>query len=315
MGFWQTLFGSKEKEVLPPLRKDGAVSGFGGDFITIRSHDFYGLASRSPNGRYTIGWLDGGPDQSRRGRWLFLDGETVAAKGNMARPNHGKVADTGVFILNDWGAIETLSGTLKAFSPDGKAFFTRKFKANLLNNGLSPDGRWAVCQTANSDHEDSGKLFVFDLAKGLELCSWVAESGWANGYVIAPDGQTLTLTYAQGGAFRYSIHGEFLDRTLWLSAGLQKGDLYMVRRLLDEAGDRPSPELIQLLLPAIELGMNTIHSTQGKVRAFALKMRGQCYEAIAEPRKALEAYTEALALEPKVGVKRRADQLRKIVPG
>jgi hypothetical protein len=35
---------------------------------------------------------------------------------------------------------------------------------------------------------------------------------------------------------------------------------------------------------------------------------------IAEPRVALAAYTEALAIDPKVGVKRRADQLRKAVP-
>jgi hypothetical protein len=136
----------------------------------------------------------------------------------------------------------------------------------------------------------------------------------ANGYAFAADGQTLTLTYAQDGAYRYNVAGEFLDRTLWLSAGLQKGDLYIVRRLLDEAGERPSPELIRLLLPAIVTGMKAIHPVQGKTRAFALKMRGQCYEAIADPGKALEAYTEALKLDPKVGVKRRADQLRKVVP-
>lgn len=313
MGFWRALFGSKE-EVAPPPAREGRDSGFGRDFITLPSHDFYGVASCSPNGRYTIAWLDGGPDQSRRGRWLFLDGDTVVAKGNMARPNDGKVADNGVFILNDWGGIETLSGTLKAFGPDGTSIFRRKFKANLFNNGLSRDGRWAVCQTCNSDNEDAGKLFVLNLAQGIELCSWAPESGWANSYTFAPDGQTLTLTYAQGSAFRYSINGEFLDRTLWLSTGLQRGDLNIVRRLLDEAGDQPSPELIQLLLPAIDAGMKTIHPMQDRVRAFALKMRGQCYEAIAEPSKALEAYTEALQLDPKVGVKRRTDRLRKVVP-
>ena len=314
MGLWRALFGKKDEEAAPPARDSDDGLGFGKDFITIPSHDFYGYSSRSPNGRYTIAWLDGGPDQSRRGRWLFFDGEKVVAQGKMARPNDGKVADNGVFILNDWGAIETLSGALKAFGPDGKSIFTRKFKANLFNNGLSSDGRWAVCQTCNSENEDAGKLFLSDLAQGTELCSWAPESGWANGYAFAPDGQTLTLTYAQVGAFRYSFTGEFLDRTLWLSAGLQKGDLYIVRSLLDEAGDRPSPELIRLLLPAIETGMKTIHPVQGKTRAFTLKMRGQCYEAIAEPGKALEAYTEALTLDPKVGVKRRADQLRKVVP-
>ena len=182
MGLLRALFGKKEEEAAPPARD----AGFGKGFVTIPSHDFYGFSSRSPNGRYAVAWLDGGPDQSRRGRWLFLDGEQVVAKGAMPRPNDGKVADNGVFILNDWGAIETLSGTLKAFGPDGKSIFARKFKANLFNNGLSSDGRWAACQTCNSDHEDAGKLFLFDLVQGTELSSWAPESGWANGYSPFP---------------------------------------------------------------------------------------------------------------------------------
>jgi hypothetical protein len=84
----------------------------------------------------------------------------------MPRPNDGKVEDNGVFILSDWGSIETLNGTFAAFCPDGTPILSRKLKANLFNNGLSPDGRWAVCQTANAPSDDSGRLFVFDLALG-----------------------------------------------------------------------------------------------------------------------------------------------------
>jgi hypothetical protein len=50
------------------------------------------------------------------------------------------------------------------------------------------------------------------------------------------------------------------------------------------------------------------------MRARIFKSRGICFEAIAEVGKTLEAYEEALALDPKIGVKRRADQLRKVVP-
>jgi len=259
--------------------------------------------------------MDGGPDQSRRGRWLFLDGQRVVADGAMPRPNDGKVADNGVFLLNDWGAIETLSGTLKAFRPDGSLLFSRKFKANLLNNGLSDDGRWAACQTANSSDEDSGKLFVFDLTTGTEVACWAPESGWANGYRFYADGQMITLTYPDGGAYRYGITGEFLDRSLWFSVRLQTGHIYVVQRVLAEAGNNPAPELIQMLLPAIDKAMETFHPVQGTLRAFALRLRGECFEAIAEPAKALAAYEEALALDPKAGVKRKAAQLRRIVPG
>lgn len=315
MSFWKSLFRAKA-DAPPEATNPDASSGLGleDNFIDIASRKFYGQSRRSLNGRYTIAWMDGGPDQSRRERWLFLDGQNVVADGAMPRPNDGKVADNGVFILNDWGAIETLSGILKAFRPDGSLLFSRKFKANLLNNGLSNDGRWAACQTANSSDDDSGKLFIFDVAAATEIASWAPESGWANGYRFSADGQTITLIYPDGAGYRYTIAGEFLDRSLWLSAGLQNGDIYIVHRLLAGAGDNPAPELVQLLLPAIDKAMGTFHPVQGTLRAFALRLRGQCLEAIAEPAKALAAYDEALALDPKAGVKCKAAQLRKIVP-
>lgn len=40
-------------------------------------------------------------------------------------------------------------------------------------------------------------------------------------------------------------------------------------------------------------------------------MRGMCLEASGMPRDALACYDKALVLNPKIGVKRRADQIRK----
>jgi len=313
MGFWRSLFGGPYK---PTVEETAAAAPDGpsllNNIVDIPERKFVGLSARSPNGRYTLAWSDGGPDQTRKGRWLLLEGRKVIADGRMPRPNDGKVCDTGIFILNDWGSSSALSGTFKAFRPDGTVILTRKFSANLFNNGLSADGRFAVCQTCNAPSEDAGGLFVFDLASGAEAHSWAPESGWANTYEFSADGQTVALGYAQMGAFRYTLAGEFIDRSLWLSASLRKGDLYTVQRLLAEVDGKPSPELVRLLLPAIETGMKALHATQGKVKAFALKLRGQCYDALGDTAPALAAFTEALALDPKVGVKRRAEQLRKL---
>jgi hypothetical protein len=101
------------------------------------------------------------------GLWNLLFGKGRARNREAIAPSDitvlaspdGKVEDNGVFILSDWGSIETLNGTFAAFCPDGKPILSRKLKANLFNNGLSPDGRWAVCQTANAPSDDSGRLF------------------------------------------------------------------------------------------------------------------------------------------------------------
>src|SRR3546814_4600282 len=84
----------------------------------------------------------------------------------MERPNDGKVADDGTFILNDWGSRDALAGTFMAFARDGRPILKRDYAANRLNNGLSPDGGLAVCQTANAPGSpDSSLLTVFDLTE------------------------------------------------------------------------------------------------------------------------------------------------------
>jgi hypothetical protein len=314
MGFWNLLFGGGNgagpKDPAPPDLTEGD-GGFGRDIVNIPSRNFYGISSKSPNGRFTIAWVDGGPDQSRRGRYVFLDRGKLVAEGKMARPNDGKVANNGVFILNDWGASETLSGTLSAFRPDGTPILSRKLKANLFNNGLSADGRWAVCQTANAPSDDSGCLFVFDLVAGKEVSSWQAESGWANVYEFSSDGTTIYLGYFDGTKFAYTLDGEFIDRTLWLTVGLQKGNLLIVETLLSECDNRPTHQLTDLLLPTIDKALAAMRKDDVRAHARGLRLRGTCLESIGETAQALTAYEQALSIDPKSGVKRKAGQLRK----
>jgi hypothetical protein len=288
--------------------------GFLQEIVEIPSRDFFGFSSKSPSGRYTVAWCDGGPDQTRKGRYFLLELGRIVAEGEMPRPNDGKVADNGVFVLNDWGPIESLSGTLAAFNPDGTTRFTRSFSANLFNNGLAADGRFAACQTANAPHPDGGSLFVFDLASARQIATWQPESGWASSYEFSDDGKTVRLGYGERGTFAYALDGEFLDRMRWLASGLQAGDLAIVETLLTETKGNPTPALIEQLLGAIDRTLATSMYTAPKSRARAFKLRGICFEEIAEVAKALAAYDEALALDPKVGVKRKADQLRKVVP-
>ena len=122
-------------------------------FLDLPSLKFFGPYCQSPNKRYTLGWRDandrgtrGGARSSGLGRYILLEGRDLIAEGNMARPNDGKVADNGVFVLNDWGFSSDLSGVFSAYRPDGKNILSRRFRANLYNNGLAPGGSLAVCQ-------------------------------------------------------------------------------------------------------------------------------------------------------------------------
>src|SRR5882724_8459964 len=112
----------------------------------------------------------------------------------MERPNDGKVADNGVFILNDWQFTDALSGVFSAFRTSGKMIISRRFNANLYNSGLSVDGSLAVCQACNSPGQsDSSLLVLFDLVQGREIGSWVPESGWGQFYEFPEHTQTIRL--------------------------------------------------------------------------------------------------------------------------
>jgi hypothetical protein len=98
-----------------------------------------------------------------------------------------------------------------------------------------------------------------------------------------------------------------------LAAGLMIGDITTVETLLGETGNQPPLALAEQLLTALDAALASSDKMWPEVRARIFKSRGLCLEAAAEVGKALEAYDEALALDPKIGAKRKADPLRKVV--
>lgn len=326
MGILTWLFGDrspKERARSNADAQEGVTHRFGSaEFLEIPSRNFFGLCSRSSDGHYTLVWRDGndagtggGARHSGQGRYILLEGDRIVAEGRMARPNDGKVANNGVFILNDWEFSAELSGTFFALRPDGRQLLSRKFHANLFNNGLSADGHLAVCQTCNSpDTADSSILTVFDLVSLTEVASWRPESGWANFYEFPAGGRTIRLGYPTGGGFDYSISGDFIGRERWIDTQLESGNLMLVETLLKEAGEDPPLGLVERLIASIVTTLRSGSRADNRTKAWALKLLGMCYEAKSSPTQALTAYEQALSLDPKIGVKRRAQQLRTAFP-
>lgn len=301
-----------------PAAANMAITGSGAlRFISIGN--FYGRCEPSPNGRYMLAWRDGdgagrgGARSDGKGRYLLIDQDRVIADGQMERPNDGHVADNGVFVLNDWRFFTSeLRGTFCAFRPDGTEILRRKFLANLYNCGISRDGRLACCQTCNSPSErDSSMLTLFDLDKAVEIASWHPESGWATGYNFSVDGAHLSLTYNQGPPLLYTSAGEFVDRPLWIESSLDRGDLYMVQRVIKETHPRPEGAFAQRLVGCIDKGLAAVRADDLRTRAFGLKLKATCLDGLEDWTVALTIYEEALALDPKLGVKRRIEQLRR----
>ena len=110
MGLLSKLFRKRDPPAKEPAPRhvSFATFHFSDSFVDIRKYDMFGQFARSPNGRYLLVWRDSSNeltnDNSRtvKGRYMLFDGELALCDARMERPNDGKVADTGVFILNDW---------------------------------------------------------------------------------------------------------------------------------------------------------------------------------------------------------------------
>jgi hypothetical protein len=110
----------------------------------------------------------------------------------MERPNDGKVADNGTFVLSDWRFGDQLRSTFYAFDSQGRQLLSHEFGANALKSGLSPDGRFAVYMTAGGDHPDASKMTLLDLTSRELLWSLWPPSGAPTSYAFDTAATAMT---------------------------------------------------------------------------------------------------------------------------
>ena len=289
--------------------------GAAGDrFVRIASLDFFGQYRSSPDGRWLLAWRDGndagthgGHRSSGPGRFYLFEGDRLAVQGQAERPNEGQVADNGSFVINDWLFGDGLKGVFRAYRASGSMILERTFAANLLNNGIADNGGMAVCQTCNAPGPDGSLLAIFDLTSGREIAAWVPESGWAASYAF-PAGDKIKLCYGDGQAYEYAVDGQFLDRDPWMNAQARSHNVHVLHNLL--RGSPLSPAMNATIIASVDATL-----AQSKFdpieRPVALKVRGLCQEALGNFASALSDYEEAIALDAKIGLKRKVAELRR----
>mgnify|MGYP006297141261 FL=1 len=124
------------------------------------------------------------------------------------------ISNNGNIVINNWTNPVQMLSTFYAFNRKGNAIIINKFEANLHNNAISPDGRYAVCQSCDSiNPEDSNKLCFFDLKEGYQLWS-VTVKDFADSYYFDLSKRELVLEYddERKPDSLYSFQGQFLEK-------------------------------------------------------------------------------------------------------
>lgn len=318
MGFLTAIFGGKPK---PPGRKrdDPVDINFDDhEFVTILALDFFGQSSKSPDGRWAICWLDGNSAMSGTalGRYLLVDviNRRVVLDGNLERPNNGHVANSGAFCLEDWQFYDSgLHGRFVAIDPSGQTLISQDVAANLYDNAISEHGHLAACQTANAPGEDGNSLFLFDLNARRQLFHVHPRSARANHYAFDESNREMTVVLDGLGRFRYDEHGVFLDGEKYDQACATGEQVDVVLGIAQSilAEVDPPPARVTLALQAATRAVELSRGPQLQWKAASCKAKGMVHELLGDARSAMASYEAAVEADPKIGVKRRLQSLKR----
>ena len=293
-------------------------------WLTLYQPDFFGRAHHSPNKRWIVGCDDsdgngrGGYREAGNGRVILVDYQADKVMHELtkfARPVDAVVSDVGSYIVHDSGFGDTLQGDVIAIDAAGEEMFRRHYSANVFNIGLSPCGRFAAVQTANAPNEDGNIFEVLDINLGVVIFTVPPATGWAKNYLFNMDNNgdlCEIVEHKDLGCFRYSATGDFQDSEAFQAAQLDKGDyatkLMAAQNLLKTDF---APDNAQKALSVADSALSEGANGRSDWAAVAHRVRGESYELLGQLTEALDAFEQALALNPKIGVQRRVTYLRK----
>ncbi|WP_368491719.1 tetratricopeptide repeat protein [Pseudomonas sp. Hg5Tf] len=311
----QSQVAQPDLQAIPQIRRDK-------HFLRVDSLSFSGVYQLSKSKKWAIAWRDsdpsagrGGHRESGLGAYVLADASsgTVACHGSMPRPNNGHVCDTGVFCLEDWHFGSTLSGTFSVYDSSGSVVFTRELTANILTSGISRHGKYAFCATANSPTDHGNKVFLFDLVNRVEMYSAPPKAGWPDSYEVDESTGELVALFKDMGSFRYDIYGQLVDADQLGDANLNSSRydriILAAEKILGE-GDL-TDERTQEVLTAVQRARSLGADENPAWKPTALKVQGLAHEQLGQYSEAVQVYEQALALNPKIGVKRRLASVSK----
>lgn len=280
-------------------------------FVTIPGEEIYGRSARSPSKEWIVAW-----NGSKEGRYVLYNvkRKVVTAKGSLERPDQGSVADNGIFSLVDLQLGNELRATFYLFASDGMLIVKREALANIYNSAISPNGKLAVFQTANSPTKDGFKLIGFDIENSTELFSVNPTTGLAAGYGFDEEARIFRVEAPDIGTFRYDAVGNFLDEETFRQACLRSTNYSASIMAAQDSlrGGGVSPEFAREVVGVMQQALRNMEGEyHSNWDAIAFRVQGECYEIIEDFPAALKVYEKALERDPKIGVKRKISQLKK----
>jgi tetratricopeptide (TPR) repeat protein len=302
-----------KNKVKKPQKSPKLNYSINGSYLSI--NDFTGEYRQSSNGKFILAWKD----QNENGKYILLERGKVKLQAKMRHPNNGMVSNSGVFILSDLTS-KGMYGVFNVINAAGETLIRQRCRANLGHTGISDDGRFAVFQALeNTSKSDSCKLFFFDIKNKKLLWKKLPETigsqlNWAESYRFDTKKKVLYLIHDKNRAYRYNFEGTLIDSNLYRVDCLDSGNdiefLEAIKELKVELAASTDPREYDALIEPLKKGLKRFSDKDTKSKIH--RVLGEIFNLQENNAEAIRHFEAALKLNPRVGVKRTLEKLRKI---
>jgi len=272
---------------------------------------FYGNKQYSTNKTFCVSYADGhyNNDKWKIGNIALIKDNKLLFKKKVQRPNDCFVSNSGIVICCDWLNSESLVGKFLIYDAAGEEIFSKKTTANLGNCAISDNSEIALFETHNSETNDGDKIFIVDIAQ-KEIIKKFERPVSFNDAKIDTDCKRIKLKDNKGFVYEIDFDGNQTNESDYENQILTKGSVY--DRLCLYA-DKPKEvklkesKYLELLTKALTDEDATYSFGKDKI----FRMIGDYHEANGNIDKTIENWEKAFSVNPKVGVKRKLDILKK----
>lgn len=299
------------------------------EMMCIQDSDYCGEYVKSQNGKYLLTWLDGdfekdilGSRESGNGILIFFEDNKYKYQLGLQRPNNGKIAENGTIVIEEWLFSDDLVGNCLSIDKKEKILINHRVNANLLNCAISKEGNYALFQTAMSEnHEDGNKIFFFDLNE--KKLVWVRdnilfahekEKGGVKKYIIDEELNIINMYYNNNYIFKYDFEGNFIDEKKHKDLRLKVADRYDLFNIINENFndlDNANANIKEYIKLESFVEKCLKSDISDNTKSKLSRRIGEIYLKNKNEKEALIYFEKALKYNPKIGIKRKYEKLKK----
>jgi hypothetical protein len=272
---------------------------------------FYGSEEYSINKEYCVVYCDGyyDNDKWKNGALALINGKKLLFKKRIQRPNDCFVSNNGIVVCCDWLNSDELIGKFMIFNNIGELLFAKKTFANLGVCGISNDGKIALFETYDSETDEGNKIFIIDV-ESKKIIKKIERPSLFNKVTIDTSSERIKLIDNRNFIFEIDFDGNQINKEEYemqiMVTGSILDKLWFYSLKPDEVKFQDSEYLILLENALLDQDASYSYGFDKLYRCI-----GEYYDANGNIMMTIEYWEKAVEINPKVGIKRKLDALKK----